>query len=98
MKNVILAMIYVVFVLIVAFVAMAAATYAVNLNKRQKKHLRKVFAISMLATSPILFTIVYLKSVIPNTMVYIVDLSAIMLYIIVVFVIIIVMKRQISKK
>ena len=97
MKNIILAMIYVVFVLIIAFVAMVAATYAVNLNKSQKKHLRKVFAISMLATSPLLFTIVYLKSVIPNTMVYIVDLSAIMLYIIVVFVIILVM-RQISKK
>lgn len=98
MKNIILAMIYVVFVLIIAFVAMVAATYAVNLNKSQKKHLRKVFAISMLATSPLLFTIVYLKSVIPNTMVYIVDLSAIMLYIIVVFVIILVMKRQISRK
>ena len=98
MKNVILAMIYVAFVLIVAFVAMVAATYSVNLNKRQKKHLLKVFAISMLATSPLLFTIVYLKSVIPNTMVYIVDLSAIMLYIIVVFVIILVMKRQISRK
>lgn len=77
MQEIFHALIYVIFVVVTVIVAMFVALSAVNLDSTLKKQIKKRFVISQLCATPILFAIVYTKSVIPQKQTYIVDIITI---------------------